>query len=461
MGRLVEGRRGVKRKATTRTDFSKKICGKPSELDETEPPINSQIIQHGYFLSNSYPDKDENEICTMVHRDVVKVWTAVNPRLKLLEEKVAKQKIHRLLANAYDYNNKHLTVVQRKNLEAKLDKLFDLAACKCKLPIRPCNDRTVKCKESNCDAEHIVCECPLDIKVPQPDREYLKDQRAKKGPKGKFQLGSPEAHSKYNIPATSSASRPTRPSGTSEEPSADTSEEVAANQSANTSASATEEDNTTTDQCSDSDEEYVPSKCDSQFTRNVTDFPRMGMELVRGEVSSRLGAAIGNSLILDLHSAGFLKPDLDLEEVLLDKSKLDRQKKNVKETTATRQKREPDNFHLQCVGFDGRNDDNTLIINPATKRQDTAKEHHLTFTKETEKDEGTYLTHRTLPLVGATGQVMATEIAHVLGEYESRESIKAMLCDNTPTNTGHKTAAVASLETILDKKLHTMLITSQ
>ena len=121
MGRLVEGRRGVKRKATTRTDFSKKICGKPSELDETEPPINSQIIQHGYFLSNSYPDKDENEICTMVHRDVVKVWTAVNPRLKLLEEKVAKQKIHRLLANAYDYNNKHLTVAQRKNLEAKLD----------------------------------------------------------------------------------------------------------------------------------------------------------------------------------------------------------------------------------------------------------------------------------------------------------------------------------------------------
>ena len=100
MGRLTESRRGVKRKATTRTEISKKICGKPTQLDETEPPINSQVIQHGYYLSNSYPDKDENEICSIVHRDLVKVWTDVNPRLPLLEEKVAKAKIKRLLNNA-------------------------------------------------------------------------------------------------------------------------------------------------------------------------------------------------------------------------------------------------------------------------------------------------------------------------------------------------------------------------
>ena len=220
---------------------------------------------------------------------------------------------------------------------------------------------------------------------------------------------------------------------------------------AETSTSATQ---TTTYQCSDSDEEYTV-KTASSAIRNVTDFPRMGLELVRGEVSSRLGAALGNALILDLHNAGLLKPDLDLNEILLCKSKLDRQKNNVEDMSASRQKQEPANFHLQCVGFDGRSDDNTLVIN-ARGRHDSVKEHHLTFTKETEKDCGTYLTHMTLPLVGSTGQVMATEIAHVLGEYESRDSIKAMLCDNTSTNTGHKTGAVTSLEVILGKKLHTI-----
>lgn len=82
-----------------------------------------------------------------------------------------------------------------------------------------------------------------------------------------------------------------------------------------------------------------------------------------------------------------------------------------------------------------------------------ATEHHLTFTYEDLKSPGTYLTHRTIPVAGATGDVLAQETFNVL-EYDSLESIHATLLDNTTTNTGWKSGLVVKLE-YLGRKLHT------
>jgi hypothetical protein len=87
-------------------------------------------------------------------------------------------------------NRKSLCKVQEQNLEEKLDKLFDISACICKLPSRPCDDNAVKCKKENCQTQHIICTCSPSKKVPLEEREYLRDQRAKTTPKGSFQLGS-------------------------------------------------------------------------------------------------------------------------------------------------------------------------------------------------------------------------------------------------------------------------------
>ena len=40
-----------------------------------------------------------------------------------------------------------------------------------------------------CQIQHIIRTCPPNKKVPVEEREYLRDQRAKKGPKSSFQLG--------------------------------------------------------------------------------------------------------------------------------------------------------------------------------------------------------------------------------------------------------------------------------
>ena len=70
---------------------------------------------------------------------------------------------------------------------------------------------------------------------------------------------------------------------------------------------------------------------------------------------------------------------------------------------------------------------------------------HLTFTKETPY-ESKYLTHRVLPNIDATGAVHAEQVVDVLHEFNSENTIKAILVDNTNTNTSCEGGMVAILE---------------
>ena len=80
-------------------------------------------------------------------------------------------------------------------------------------------------------------------------------------------------------------------------------------------------------------------------------------------------------------------------------------------------------------------------------------ERHLTITKET-PNENIYLTHTVLPDTGATGTVLAEQVADVLEKFKSLSTIKAVLVDNTNTNTGCE----GGLVTLLEKKIFTLLV---
>ena len=87
-------------------------------------------------------------------------------------------------------NRKHGRASTKRNLDANLDKLFDISACSCSLDILPCSDRKVSCNKANYLEEHISCICSQNAKVPLNDRVYLRDQRQKTGPKGAYNLSS-------------------------------------------------------------------------------------------------------------------------------------------------------------------------------------------------------------------------------------------------------------------------------
>ena len=157
-----------KRKPTvlTRSDSGKKFGGQPSPLNETDPPCLRQVIQYSYFLQNSHPDLKDYDIAKIITKDVIKIWKSVNPRLLLYEEYYVVKLVDRVcFKKAKDINRKRLSKLQEQNLEEKLDKLFDISACTCNLPIRPCDDKVVKCHKENCQTQHIICTCPPSKKV--------------------------------------------------------------------------------------------------------------------------------------------------------------------------------------------------------------------------------------------------------------------------------------------------------
>ena len=183
---------GGKRKcALTRSQCCKKFCGNPSPLNKTEPQTFRQVIQYSYFLTNSHPNMTYYTIAKIIAKEIIEIWQAVNLRLPLHSEYYMLKLIDKVcFKKVKAVNRKSLSIKQSKNLEEKLDKLFDISTCTCSLPVRSCDDNAVKCNAENCQKQHIIYLCPPGRKVPAEEREYLNDQRIKIGPRGTFQLGS-------------------------------------------------------------------------------------------------------------------------------------------------------------------------------------------------------------------------------------------------------------------------------
>ena len=125
--------------------------------------------------------------------------------------------------------------------------------------------------------------------------------------------------------------------------------------------------------------------------------------------------------------------------------------------------------NLLCIGVDGRTDKN-IPHNKESVEENGSKilkkakgpECHLTITKET-PNESTYLAQMVLPDSGATGTVLAEQVADVLEKFKCLSTIKAVLVDNTNANTGYEGELVALLEKKKKKKSspYWLLVTSK
>ena len=134
----------------------------------------------------------------------------------------------------------------------------------------------------------------------------------------------------------------------------------------------------------------------------------------------------------------------------MDKCKIDRAKSKVKTNAYENHNENVEN--LLYVGVDGRTDKDTLHYKESVEENGSkilkkakAPERYLTITKET-PNESIYLTHRVLPDTGDSGIVLAEKVADVLEKFKSLSTIKAVLVDNTNTNTGCEDGLVTLLE---------------
>ena len=90
---------------------------------------------------------------------------------------------------------------------------------------------------------------------------------------------------------------------------------------------------------------------------------------------------------------------------------------------------------------DGKRDRHTKVVveevynGEVITKQKNQVEEHQTYTVE---PAGPYLTHSAIPKDKGTGRDLAEDFLDVFCEYDSKESILAVLCDSTATNTGWK-----------------------
>ena len=66
-----------------------------------------------------------------------------------------------------------------KHWEPKLDKLLDIALCKCRIVYYSENDPP--CKESCDSGAHCLCKCDLNLRISQKELIWIKNQREKQG----------------------------------------------------------------------------------------------------------------------------------------------------------------------------------------------------------------------------------------------------------------------------------------
>ena len=131
------------------------------------------------------------------------------------------------------------------------------------------------------------------------DREYLKDQRGKVGPKGTFQLGPVDKSAIKKSKKEREGSRKNLHSS----PKASTSNLRGNVSSPSYSSSPSEEP-----------EEYLQPKSHPKRPYSLIKFPRYALELIRGDISSNLGASLANALLLDLKAMGLLIPNIQYKQ---------------------------------------------------------------------------------------------------------------------------------------------------
>lgn len=140
----------VKTTPLTRKKSEEKYGGGPCDLALTDPSTYRQLIKYFYYLERVDHSADFWTKVQRVTIDLKSIWLSVNPRLPLISEKSIDRKIKHLLLTVKDINRKHAKANAKRNLDSKLDKLFDISACSCPLEIVPCYDSRIYCKKYKC-----------------------------------------------------------------------------------------------------------------------------------------------------------------------------------------------------------------------------------------------------------------------------------------------------------------------
>lgn len=177
---------GPKRKPTRAKD-AEKYAGHAAKLPESDLPTYGDIARYFYLVQET--ERDFATQVNIVKEGLEVLWQKCNPALPVLDKLTIRRKLVMFLERVKSDHRKSLKVHHKETILAQENKLFDIAACTCDLRELPCTSKFVNCNAENCTNIHLACDCGPGKRVPIEEREYLKEQRAKRGTISRFQLG--------------------------------------------------------------------------------------------------------------------------------------------------------------------------------------------------------------------------------------------------------------------------------
>ena len=170
---------------------AEKFGGAPQNLSLSDLPTYGDLARC-FWKASETETLFKNQVM-FVENQLVTVWKRCSLIMPLLSLPCIHTRLTRFLDKVRITSFKKKSRKLLDDLEAVRQKLFDIAACTCQLPIAACGDARVNCRVDTCAEEHILCLCEDDNKVPEEERRYLKDQRAKIGTfGGNMQMGGPD-----------------------------------------------------------------------------------------------------------------------------------------------------------------------------------------------------------------------------------------------------------------------------
>ena len=163
-------------------------CGR--ELIPSELPTLRDILRLGLLMRDSSCEDRRNypidELASDIYPILINQWSKANPAFVspiLNDKKRICVRIKDAWTLATTYSQGKGKLKSKLNFNEKLDRLFDILNCKCKI---------LSCEEQNCNGcdekSHISCSCQREKKIPYLELSYIKDQREKIGSVGKHQM---------------------------------------------------------------------------------------------------------------------------------------------------------------------------------------------------------------------------------------------------------------------------------
>ena len=375
-------------------------------------------------------------VASAVTDSVSDIWnkTKIPTQCSYMKRFVA-QKVKKLLDECKSLLKLPKERREQKVLEHNLNVLFDISSCK---------------------HGFEACDCPKDKKVPQIWKDFLSDQQSDRKIflSDKVDEDSSAGEAKTKARRERSEERLNRQR---EDWNESKKLKVASSEDMNEMIGSDSENEL--DEDLNSDEDWVDLDDPPKKKQKRVPLSRFVREVDRFKVSYRAAAAIGNAFLKD-HAIA-LKIE-DVNEYLIDASKLQRERARVGKSAEAEKKQSQSS--INALGFDGKKSKTLVKVTTeikVTKRGrrgrgncDTAEktavktevEDHYTIIEE---PSGAYVTHVT-PL-DKPGTAIADEIVAVVRERGIQ--LEALAADGTAANTGERRGAIRLIEQDLDKAL--------